>query len=170
LGYYLDEAAQEIADQQGEDVPWARSFHKHMLKAAALPEGAPNRLKVRDTKTGLINPDGAKFSHIALVRHADVNEWLQAGGESYCWKLHIESVASQPKETPKQRRERWLGWIGDGERGAVTAVYQRELKVNPKADRSYIGKQIKRAREEKAALLRTNAYTSQLIKDGKRKG
>ena len=98
MGYYLDEAAQEIADQQGEEVSWARSFHKHMLKAAALPAGDPNRLKVRHTDTGVINPDGTKFSHIALVRHTDMNEWLQASGETYSWFLKSNEV--QRDEVP----------------------------------------------------------------------
>ena len=73
-------------------------------------------------------------------------------------------------ETTEQRRARWLDWYGKGERGAVQRVYQRELLLNPKADRSFIGKQIDIAKSERAAVTRSGGWTSQLVQDGKRKG
>ncbi|MBK7005531.1 MAG: hypothetical protein IPH37_10655 [Burkholderiales bacterium] len=53
-------------------------------------------------------------------------------------------------ETPEQRRARWLEWYGDGNRGAIKSVHERELLLNQKADRSYIGKEIKKAKQEAA--------------------
>lgn len=73
-------------------------------------------------------------------------------------------------ETTEQRRARWLDWIGKGERGALQRVYERELLLNPKADRSFIGKEIKVAKTEQADKNRAGAWTSQLVQDGKRKG
>jgi hypothetical protein len=72
------------------------------------------------------------------------------------------------KETTKQRRARWLDWSGEGERGAVQRVYERELLINPKADRSNIGKEIKKALEEKDADKRGGDWTAQLVRSGKR--
>ena len=71
-------------------------------------------------------------------------------------------------ETSEQRRARWLAWYGKGERGAVQRVYERERLLNPKADRAYIGKQIKIAKAELADKKRGGAWVSQLVQDGKR--
>ena len=79
-------------------------------------------------------------------------------------------VALPASETPEQRRARWLDWCGKGERGAVQRVYERELQQNPKADRSFIGKQIKLARTEQAEKKRGGGWVSQLVNDGKRSG
>lgn len=73
-------------------------------------------------------------------------------------------------ETTKQRRARWLDWFGNGERGALKRVHERELQLNPKADRSFIGKEIKVAKTEKADMKRAGGWSSQLVQDGKRKG
>jgi hypothetical protein len=96
---------------------------------------------------------------------------VHALADAFVGQLQTERVVTdlKPIETPEQRRARWLEWYGKGERGAVQAVYERELKVNPKADRSFIGKQIKLAKQEKASALRGGAWGSQLVKDGKRK-
>jgi hypothetical protein len=82
-----------------------------------------------------------------------------------------ESVVTQsPTETTKQRRARWLDWYGQGERGALSEVYRRELLTNPKADRSFIGKEIKKAKQERVEAKQSNAMYGQLAQDGKRKG
>lgn len=75
-----------------------------------------------------------------------------------------------PVETVEQRRARWLDWHGKGERGAVQRVYERELLLNPKADRSFIGKEIDKAKNEKAETKRGGAMFGQLVQDGKRMG
>ena len=72
-------------------------------------------------------------------------------------------------ETTEQRRARWLDWYGKGEHGAVARVYKRELLTNPKADRSFIGKEIGKAKEEKETTKRGGSMFSQLVQDGKRK-
>ena len=72
-------------------------------------------------------------------------------------------------ETTEQRRARWLDLFGNGERGAVQRVYEREFQLNPKADRSFIGKEIQKARKEKAEIKRGGAMFGQLVQDGKRK-
>lgn len=88
----------------------------------------------------------------------------------------LEAIPAQNPATPvpvvadttEQRRARWLDWYGKGERGAVQAVYERELLSNPKADRSFIGKEIKKAKQEKEAAKRNGAMFGQLVQDGKR--
>ena len=80
------------------------------------------------------------------------------------------SPAPVEVETTEQRRARWLDWYGKGERGAVQRVYERELLLNPKADRSFIGKEIDKAKNEKAETKRGGAMFGQLVKDGTRMG
>lgn len=78
-----------------------------------------------------------------------------------------------PVETPEQRRARWLDWHGKGEHGALQRVHERELLVNPKADRSYIGKQIKVARAERGeqeTKKKSGLWASQMVTGGKKKG
>ena len=77
------------------------------------------------------------------------------------------AIAPSP-ETPKQRRARWLDWFGKGERGALQRVYERELLLNHKADRSFIGKEIKKAKREKTELGSASTWTSQFVTGGKR--
>ena len=55
-----------------------------------------------------------------------------------------------------------------GEHGAVARVHARELVINPKADRSHVGKQIKQARADQATAKRSSAMVASLVKDGKR--
>jgi len=78
-----------------------------------------------------------------------------------------------PLETPVQRRARWLDLYGKGEYGALQRVHERELLLNPKADRSYIGKQIKVARAERGeqdTKKSSGAWGTQLVTNGKRNG
>lgn len=92
------------------------------------------------------------------------------------WETLAEQPAPEPPappvvaETTEQRRMRWLDWYGKGERGAKQRVYERELPLNPKADRSFIGKEIEKAKKEKAEAKQPDGMFGQLVKDGKRKG
>jgi hypothetical protein len=70
-------------------------------------------------------------------------------------------------ESTEQRRARWLDSYGKGERGAVERVYKLELLLNPKADRSYIGKQIELAKSERKTAKNGDAMYSQLYLEGK---
>ena len=78
------------------------------------------------------------------------------------------SDATVVTETTEQRRVRWLDWYGKGERGAVQRVFKRELLRNPKADRSFIGKEIKKAEQEKQQSRPSGYMVSQLVQSGKR--
>jgi hypothetical protein len=88
---------------------------------------------------------------------------------------HSEIEAEQPKEvaqaepqaeeTPYQRRHRWLT-----EReacGSLVMVHKSELKSNPRADRSNIGKQIKKARQERDTKRREQATPTQPVTSNK---
>ena len=71
-------------------------------------------------------------------------------------------------ETIEERRARWLKSYGKGERGALQRTYERELLTNPNADRSYMGKQIKKAKQEKGSTEQGAALFGQLMQDRKR--
>ncbi len=65
-------------------------------------------------------------------------------------------------EDPSQRRHRLLQtWKEEvsrgGETGALQRVYEREKALRPTADRSNIGKDIKKAQKEEAELSRSGA-------------
>lgn len=67
------------------------------------------------------------------------------------------------KETTKERRARWLRWKEEaislsGEYGVVERVTAREKALNPKADRSDIGKGIKLAEKEKMEQKRAGFW------------
>jgi len=86
----------------------------------------------------------------------------------------VPPAASVVTETPEQRRAKWLEWREQEEksstRGALERVWKREKLTNPKADRSYIGKQIKVAKEERDRKKRAGAIVPQVVKNGKRQG
>ena len=142
--FMYQQAAREIADAEGWD-----DAKLEALEAAMISAINSSSLPIRSRKTGVvIAPDS--LDALALVTVDDVNEWLERNRVPY--------------------RARWLEWFGKGGRGAVQAVYERERKLNPKADRSYIGKQINVAKKEKENAQRGAIWTSQLARDGKRKG
>ncbi len=100
-----------------------------------------------------------------------INAWLESTGSPH--KFPEPTTPPTPPvvaETTGQRRARWLDWYGSGERGAVQRVYERELQLNPKADRPFIGKEIKKAKKEKTEIEQARAMFGQLVKDGKRTG
>lgn len=161
--YMYQQAAREIADAEGWDDSRLEAFEAEM--AIAVNDGS---LPIRSRKTGMvIAPDS--LDALSLVTVDDVNEWLERKRVPYRWKLQSVATNSKAIETTEQRRARWLEWYGKGERGALQAVYERELQLNAKADRSYIGKQIKIAEQERAEAQRSGGWTAQLVQDGKRK-
>ncbi len=108
-----------------------------------------------------------------FVSREELHRWIAAMGINSAYSFAPVIKAAQKTatvETVEQRRARWLEWYGKGERGAVQDVYRRELLQNPKADRSFIGKQIKIAKEEKAEAKRAGTWGSQLVQAGKREG
>ncbi len=76
------------------------------------------------------------------------------------------------KESTEARATRLLQTFeaevkASGKRGAIERVYARELAINPKADRSYIGKQIKKSQEAMTKSKQGDAMFSSLVRDGK---
>ena len=80
--------------------------------------------------------------------------------------------AQSKAETTKERRARWLTSLEKEkefkERGALTRLHEQELLLNPKADRAYMGKEIKNAMRERQAATEIKpeapAFTSRKIK------
>ena len=107
LGYFLDEAAQAISDQLGKPDLWARRLWQNMETAAALPVGHPNRLIVRDTVTGNIDPAGATRSRTVLVRRVDANAWLEAQGHTYRWNDGTAAPAEPPPKAATGTGKKW---------------------------------------------------------------
>ncbi len=76
-------------------------------------------------------------------------------------------------ETPEERRARLLATFETereerGSRGALERIYVKEKALNSKADRSYIGKQIRKAKDERRASGAMAGVTNQLVVSGKR--
>ena len=74
------------------------------------------------------------------------------------------------KEAPAQRRARWLEMFEAEEKRCKHGALQR-LADSEQVDRSNLGKAIKKARSEREELKRQgiNSWTSELVRDGKRK-
>ena len=175
--YEINEAAQIVADSNSQII--AVEFCKQMEEAAHV-----GKLKLR--KNGIPLLDGALLllrGRIwnTQVRQSDVNEWLHdtgAGFELVYPYLDTERqdvpevLEPKPPETSQQRRTRWLAWreAEDGKRGALQRVFKRELLLNPRTDRSFIGKQIKVAEVEQTKAKQGGAMFGQLVQDGKRQG
>lgn len=110
---------------------------------------------------------------------SDWIHWLKAN-PPLVLPVELESVHTvfmpSPKETPEQRRARYLEWFLEEERikerGALQRVFERELRQYPEADRSNIGKQIKIAKKQATEAKRAGSMFGQLAKvqDGKRNG
>ena len=150
---------------EGTYGPYQRLKNEAALNFTPLIPNEPDRQCVMD---GFLWGDPA--------RHADKPTLVADAPEQADTKPQAGAVEAAPvvavpaSETPEQRRARWLDWRGEGERGAVQRVYERELQRNPKADRSFVGKQIKIARTEQAEKKRAGGWASQLVKGGKRSG
>lgn len=85
----------------------------------------------------------------------DLNEWL-AANEPHCeLRFPVAVNAGGRRETTKARRARWLALLEkeqdrSGGRGALQRVFEAEKMNNPRLDRSYMGKEIEKARRELA--------------------
>lgn len=100
--YFLDEAAQDLADQLKKSESWARDIWERMESAGKLPDGHKLRLTVRDVRTGLIELRGTRGSRSVVVSHADVNAWLEAQDAGYKWGGNRQQAVPPPQ--PVQRR------------------------------------------------------------------
>jgi len=72
------------------------------------------------------------------------------------------------KETAHERRARWLDMFEAEEKREKRGALQR-LADSEGVDRSNMGKDIAKAREERDAERRAGGWTAQLVQDGKRK-
>jgi hypothetical protein len=171
--FTVGEAAQVIADSRsGMDV-------KDMIQRISGATVKGHRLVRNPDRLPLRAEDDVR-EFLDLVKVSDIDVWLTDLGAGYLFPkegpgataplaVTTESASGAVKpETPAQRRARWLDWYGRGERGAVQRVYERERLLNSKADRSFIGKEIGKAKKEKAETKRGGAMFGQLVRDGKR--
>ena len=71
-------------------------------------------------------------------------------------------------ETPHERRARWLDMFEAEEKREKRGALQR-LANSEGVDRSNMGKDIAKAREERDTERRAGGWTAQLVQDGKRK-
>ena len=152
------------------------NYEKDLPQAAALPPGAPGYLHVVEnsaSKRPLEWRMGAVLN--AGLVHLD---WLNEWGESRK-PPHVFSTASAPepqaatpapvaKETPAERRARWLDMFEAEEKLGKHGALQR-LAKREGVDRSNMGKDIAKARAERADQKRAGVWASQLVQDGKRK-
>ena len=86
--------------------------------------------------------------------------------------LAAEPQAATPapvaKETPAERRARWLDMFEAEEKREKRGALQR-LANSEGVDRSNMGKDIAKARAERDTQRRAGGWASQLVQDGKRK-
>lgn len=152
------------------------NYEKDLPQAAALPPGAPGYLHVVEnsaSKRPLEWRMGAVLN--AGLVHLD---WLNEWGESrkpphvFSTVLAPEPQAAAPapaaKETPAERRARWLDMFEAEEKLVKRGALQR-LATREGVDRSNMGKDIAKARAERAHQKRAGGWASQLVQDGKRK-
>lgn len=146
-------------------------------------ENDPARREIREGIEALTNPDSPAYSPEETrrlrgdflpeprnVQPTVVQPTLEWDAPQLPSKQRATSMA---KESAEARAVRLLKAYeeevnGSGEYGAVTRVHARELVINPKADRSNVGKQIKQARADQATAKRASAMVASLVKDGKR--
>jgi hypothetical protein len=85
--FYMFEAASKITKQHGLD---ENKFAREMQRCAALPDGHPHKLTVRDHDNLLPVGPGAGNSMAHVVFPSDVNAWLSATGAGYQWRIDWE--------------------------------------------------------------------------------
>ena len=158
--YTVDEAAQVLADsRQGADV---RRMLEKMHKA------------YRDGKLPICDPGDqlpkvvSDFhrDYLDLVKVCDIDAWLTQVAAGYLFPpaaaAESPSVPAAAPETAKQRRARLLAMFdaesaAGREHGALARITEMEKRTRLTADRSNIGKDIKKAREERDAERRGGA-------------
>lgn len=146
-------------------------------------ENDPARREIREGMEALTNPDSPAYSPEETqrlrgdflpqprnVQPTVVQPPLEWDAPQLPSKQRATSTA---KESVEARAVRLLKAYEEevnasGKCGAVARVHARELVINPKADRSHVGKQIKQARADQATAKRLSAMAASLVKDGKR--
>lgn len=146
-------------------------------------ENDPARCEIREGIEALTNPDSPAYSQKETqrlrgdflpeprnVRTIVVLPPLEWGAPQLPSKQRATSMA---KESAEARAVRLLKAHDEevnasGKHGVLARVHTRELVINPKADRSNIGKQIAKARENQTAEKRSSGMVASLMKVGKR--
>ncbi len=95
--YFIDEAANAIAQQRGLGEVWALQFRDAMVKAAEI-----RALTVRDPSTWLPIPTGQRVSLARIVTRADVNAWLDSQQTGYRWEGPQQAEPAPPKPVQRQ--------------------------------------------------------------------
>lgn len=150
--FTLHEAAQVLADGRPD-----LNLKPGVLAQEMLVAHAEGRLRIHgaDTRKPLQSGDKRPRASLDLVRRDEIDAWLKGEGRGY------QFPAVHRDETPKERRARWLAEFEEAEkvnpRGALKLVYEREKRTRPTADRSNIGKEIRKARAERAQERRDGA-------------
>lgn len=108
------------------------------------------------------------FTFLLVASPEDIDAWLEDIRAPYRFPPAVvtepEKVTTAPPETAKQRRAR-LQMMLDAESatgaklGALARITEIEKRARPTADRSNMGKDIKKAREERDAERRGGALT-----------
>jgi hypothetical protein len=128
-------------------------------------------LQVHSHEDGLPIAAGEQYRKFADIVFTDyIDSWLHNGRaegfppESVAVAVHPSVSPASAIETPKQRRARLLQ-MHDAEvsagrkRGALARITEIEKRTRPTADRSNIGKDVKKARNERDAERRSGALT-----------
>ena len=170
-------------DDEAQELQWMKhaidgveKYKRDLARAAGLTDGEPGYLHVVEnsaSKRPLELRTGAVLD--AGLVHLD---WLNEWGESRK-PPHVFSTASAPepqaatpapvaKETSAERRARWLDMFEAEEKLGKHGALQR-LAKREGVDRSNMGKDIAKARAERADQKRAGVWASQLVQDGKRK-
>jgi hypothetical protein len=176
-GYFtVNEAAQVVAESRpgGRGPEWAHSIQRaHRVGVLAIREPG-SLLPMRPLKpephsdipkhwTGVQSLERA-FSDLLLLSELDA--WLRATAGYGFPAAGAAGAAATPAaaiETPKQRRARLLelhdAEVSAGrERGALARITEIERRARPSADRSNLGKEIRKARAERDAERRGGAF------------
>lgn len=167
----------EMVEIPDGTVNGARKPLSNLYQALLAPD-LPNRQKISSLVKGCGASGSGAFQSRSIEVQAPHHTKVDEPMGLFCTSPELQQTApatdtAMPApvvaESTEQRRARWLNSYGKGERGAVQRVYKNELKINPSADRSFIGKEIRKARAEKAETDRAGNIYVQLIQNGKRK-
>lgn len=162
----LENAAVALQDQEGWHGGTRAAFLDQLQDAAQ--HGA---MVIRDPQTCLAIRPQIVRTFWELVTPADVNAWLEKQAAPYRWNAEAPQAAAPApaaKETPAERRARWLDMFEAEEKLVKRGALQR-LATREGVDRSNMGKDIAKARAERADQKRAGGWASQLVQDGKRK-
>jgi hypothetical protein len=150
-------------------------------KATDFAERAANATGPIYLRNGLAAGGNRRAAQVSLAEVVDFFvscEWkdipaplmqLVGSGVTEAFKPEQPLDASPVRtiETPKQRRARLLEMLeaevlARGERGALARVTKTERQTRPTADRSNIGREIRKARQERDAERRSGWFANSL--------